>query len=872
MGKKGGKTYYYLYYFSQHLGFCHGPIDSIEQIYFREKKVWTEDDEGPQNAPGTREINKPELFGGDEREGGIVGTLQFAFGTLTQKMFPEMASRINRTPDTAPGYRGLASIMLHGSSRSDRPGAAVSANQPNVPNMWARIRRLSKTLGGNTLAIPFDMEIDKKTVTWVDANPAHMIHETVLSSAWGMGGVADDLDTDSFTHAASVLHEEKFGLSMVWKRQSTVESFIREIIDHINALFFFNPFTGKGVLKLLRDDYDVDTLQQYGPDNCQLLNFRRKLWGETVNEITVTYTVPETEQPDSVSYQDPGNVALQGEIISETRNYYGIRNKELALEVCARDVQSAAAPLATAEIRVLRTQWKELPGDCIKFEWPQHGIENVIFRVMDIDWGTVSDASITVSLVEDIFGLARAEFSAPIGPGEWEDPDEDPNSSSYGELPTKFFAAPYSLIQQDLPSEYHDDVLNDDNYPRIVIGAAVSPRPPTYDENGELKRGQEDFQSFRMLVPAVTTNGEAAWDDLGERTLTGRASLAGAMQQEVVSEVLFANKYGGDGPAVGRYGIVGEGAENVAEWIMFDADLGNGNWRVIRGVMDTVPQFWGNGTTVRFISEGWYGYDTGESFADEIELYKLQPRTSKGLRKLELVPTSTTVRPDRPYLPYRPANVVVESVMFGKVDETQVGPLPSTSDDEHEPRRFLLAVSWSNRNRTMEDAVVRRWDDGDITPEPGQTTEIIVYAGTAEVGRITGLTGTTHEFDLIATTYQFERLKLKFVSRRDGFESLQGITLDLALYIKGYGSDFGMLYGGWPHSTEGVLTAVNESDLMLPGLTAEGEIYIRPFSGIRVYSKSKPWYSRPGWPWPTVPLMNMPGLTAAGELDNEEDE
>src|SRR5690606_12901100 len=98
-----------------------------------------------------------------------------------------------------------------------------------------------------------------------------------------------------------------------------------------------------------------------------LLNFRRKLWGETTNEIVVTWTNPASEDEETITYQSLGNIAMQGEVVSEGRNYYGIRNVELANTVAARDIVSASYPLAMATVEVDRRQWDILPGDCVKF-------------------------------------------------------------------------------------------------------------------------------------------------------------------------------------------------------------------------------------------------------------------------------------------------------------------------------------------------------------------------------------------------------------------------------------------------------------------------------------------------------------------------
>lgn len=814
MGKKSKQTTYYEYYISLSYGVCYGVVDELVQVWFKEKLAV-----GVGNGlttTGSIQINQPDLFGGYEREGGIVGTLEFYRGDSNQMMSPAMAGNMNVNRENVPGYRDLCHIFLRGDENSGRGGMSVACMSPNVPAMWARIRCSSRTLPGNQNII---VSPDGKRY---DANPAAIIHECVIDDHWGMAGEPADIDIPSWSYAASVLHEENFGLSMKWTQQMPVEDFCKEVLNHINGMVYFNPLTGKTVLKLIRDDYDPDTLRTYGPDQCELLDFKRKLWGETVNEVTVTWTDPDSEESATVTYQDSGNISMQGGTVSETRNYYGIRNEALAGFVCQRDLQVESAPLATVSFKVDRTQWVEMPGDCIKFEWPEYNIAKTVLRVMEIDWGTVDNSKITVNCVEDIFSFQDAEFSLPGGP-EWEDPTQDPNGPAFEELPYRFFVPPYSLLQQDFGDDA-DEYLTDDNYPKIVIGCMVWPTPGIYDENGHLLAGTPDLQSFFMWKPGVDTLGDVTWNSYGEKQLTGRAYLKTAMVQEIRSNIFFENFVGGEFAEVGRYAIIGNGDEKKDEWILLESRNLDGSWTVRRGVLDTVPHKWAIGADIFFITTSFDAYDTSEPLAFTDQNYLLQARTSRGITDLANATPAQTNRLDRPYLPYRPANVRIESVMFGEIDDSQKYGTADESDDTWEPReRWTFNCTWSRRHRKMEETMVFAWDGADILPEDGQTTEIIVFAGPTEDApeftRITGLTGTEATFDIIANTGQLTTLCLKFVSRRDDFESLQGIVIGIKLYKKGYGSDWGYLYGGWPTSPG---LAYIHGDIDLPGVDIEG--------------------------------------------------
>lgn len=779
MGKKGGGTPYIDYYISMHLGFCHGPVDELVGLTIKDKEIF--EDGQSYSAQTHFDINKPELFGGNLREGGLVGRVHYMPGRANQISPDDLASRVNLDALDMPAYRGISSLFFCGNDKSGMKGFKVGSNQPTVPGIYARMRRASTTLSNNVAIIPSPDGIR------LNGNPANMVHECLVNTSWGMGGVPSQFYEPSFQECASTLFDENFGLSLLWSGQSEIETFIQEILNHIQALYFFNPFTGKAHLRLIRGDYDPETIPEIGPEVAKLDTFRRPLWGETINEIVLSWTNPENEEEETVTYQDLANIAMQGEVVSETRGFKGIRDAELAAEVCSRELRTASAPLASATIEIDRNYHKFLPGDVFRFRWPKYNIENVIFRIMEIDWGTVSDSKITLKCVEDVFGLPYAVFDPPP-PTEWKPPVQDPNGPEMEVVQMVFRAAPLSQINPI--AEQVGFELNDDLYNQIVINTYLL---PTDD--------QFDLVTYIPHRPGVDTLGNADWLPLGEMSPQGHTTLKTGIGQDVHTRIVLNEQIGhGDGPQVGYVAFfVGE-SEFYDEWFVFEEYHGDREWTIRRGVLDTVPHEWPSGTQVIIMSESYDGYDPSDRFADTSELYKVQIRTSLGLSDLDLTPQIGTNRPDRPYRPYRPANVKVEATMFGTEDQSQ--DVDQTDgdivDDLHVPREWEIRCTWSRRNRWSEDNVYLAWDAGDVPPEVGQTTTIIFKVGSVETSRITGLTGTEHTFNIVATTETFTRMSMKFISERDGLESLQGIEIGLELYLKGYGSDWDYLWGGWP--------------------------------------------------------------------------
>ena len=777
MGKHKGSdnTPYIDYYLSFHEGFCIGPVDSIEEVWMKDKLLIRESITG--NT--VKFIDKPELFGGNQREGGAIGNIHFMLGEWDQKVPESLAARLEdgATPDDVPGFRGIASLFFVG--KDDNGGFKVSSNYPNAPGTYARVVDNSWTLsGGNAYAIitsefPSEEENDEgeqELITYYNSGPAHIIHEAMVDQIWGMGGHPALIDNESFLYAAETLFNEGFGLSFLWVRSSTVEAFIQEVLDHINALLFFNPRNGLATIKLLRADYDPEECRIVNPSNSKLLTFRRKLWGETVNEIVVSWTNPTTEESESITYQSLGNIAMQGEVVTEPRNYYGVRSPELAAELAARDIVSAAYPLASATIEVDRKLWDVLPGEVLRFEWPVEGydIGSILMRVMDIDYDKPLDSKMRLELLEDVFALDTAEFIQPPET-EWKPPGHNPNGPKYAPpLPAKFVAAPYPIIQ-GISYAYEP---TDDDYPIIVVAAFVTPN-----------EDMTDLMSFNMWRQRPDALGDMTWSNLGEKGLAGKGRIVNGLTQEARSTVEFRELKGNLGPEIEGFVIIGDETEYFSELAMISDYDGIGTFTIERGVLDTTPKDWPPGTDVWFFTGDFYAFDWYEPLADETLEYRLQARTSLGVRDFESVASHFTAHPARHYFPFRPANVKIDSVAFGGIDLSE----------NHDPREWSHEVTWANRHRMTEDVIVRRWDEGPTSPEEDQFTEVHVNGNPYA----TGLTGNAYTIDVFETGRMLG-MAVGVPSRRHEWLSLQNHIIDLRLYDKGYGSDWGYFWGGWP--------------------------------------------------------------------------
>lgn len=539
-----------------------------------------------------------------------------------------------------------------------------------------------------------------------DGNPAHIIYECLTSLDWGMGSPSAAIDTTSFEDAAVTLYGEGFGLSMLWTRQASIQDFVQEVLDHIQAVLFVDPSTGLLTLKLIRDDYDEGTLPILTPDNADLTSFSRKLWGDIVNEIVVTWTNPENEQEETITVQDDSSIATQGGIVSDSRNYYGVRSASLAQDLAYRDLRSAGQPLASCEAEVDRTQWQLRPASVVKVTWPEYGLTEVVMRATEIDYGKPGDPTIKLSLIEDTYGLDIGTYDEPPST-EWEDPSSPPAPLETVEI----FTLPYFFALDTTVADFVDSP----EYPEVLAGVLAT------DDS-------DDTFSYELWDEVTLANGSLEWQSLGTNNIIGRGELVDALDLEATSTaVTFDNITGQTSPTVAGFVIIGEAGETGNEIAMVDA-VGS-DYTLVRGVLDTVPRAWPAGTPCWFVDGETLFEDPLVRAAGETVDYKLLSRTSQGLLALEDASLESYTLTGRPWLPNRPANVQA----YGEAWSSQTAVIDAI--DRADP---WITVTWANRNRLTEDSQVLSWTDSTVTPEDGQTTTI-------EVRAVDGTLLTTHD-------------------------------------------------------------------------------------------------------------------------------
>lgn len=683
------------------------PVTAVKAIKCGEQEAWS----GNVTSNTTISINKPDLFGGEDKEGGIVGDVDIEFGGLAQGINTYLASVLTGMP--VPAFRGLLGLVLR------RP--MVSAMSPYI-KPWSLYA--SRINGGFYPA---------KASIGDNMNPAHMIYELLTLPEFSIRAASSDINVASFTAVADTLYAEGLMLSFYWEDERPTDEFIGEILQHIDGSLYPDPASGQITLRLARDDYVIDDLPILDASNILRVDgFSQPLPGELTSEVQVKYEDQATGKDASVTVQDIAIQEMQGGgSVPVVRDYQGIPNDTIASKIALRELRTLAAPLARGEIICNRTVYDAHIGKLYRLQWPPLGIADMVVRVAEVDYGTLTSGKITLVVMQDVFKAASSVIGVPTASG-WATPISAPAPSPQRLV----MEAPYWVVARELLSD--SDALIDAVDPLNGILLATGNRP------------SGDAYEYRLN----TRTGAAAYVDRAAGDFSPTAVLVGAVGR---TDAVFSIDSGVD------LGFV-----EPDTWAHIDGELvkvvsvSSSAVSVKRGVLDTVPAPHAGGVVIHFADE-YKAIDPTEWSSGQTVNAKLLTRTGLGNLLEASAPADSVVMAQRFIRPYAPGKVLINTVSY---------PASATGD---------LTIAWAHRDRTLQTAYLVEQTEASIGPEVGTTYTVRIYnaqtAGTL-IRTYSGLTGTSQAYtEAQATTdnggIKPANLRVEIESLRDGYTSWQ---------------------------------------------------------------------------------------------------
>ncbi len=684
MGKSKKVTVGYKYYMGLQLVLGYR-VDRVRGFIVDSRGAWS-----GSASSGTITVDAPELFGGESREGGVSGKVHILDGNSSQAKHPYLVSQLG---SVIPAYRGVFSLLLE---------HFYIGNNPYIKSMTWEVQRTDTLTDGTT-----QWNLSKADINDGDLNAAHIIRECLTSSDWGMDYPTTIIDDTAFTAAASTLYDEGFGLTMLWNQPETIEQFVQRVLDHINGVLREDPTTGDIGLALIREDYTPANLPLFDESNViSLESFERRAWGETINEITVTYHDRDSDKDVPVTVQDIGNIQIQGSIINQSRSYAGISNSSLAMRVAMRDLRAASAPLSKIEIKVNREGWALRQADVFRFTWVEQGLAEVVYRILSVSDGNITDGKITIIAVEDVWGLPTNTYTSPQTNG-WVVPNNQPAAAPY----ERVMEASYWEVQRGVSQADIAQLGPDFGF---VLAQAVQPSGDAYHYKMWARNGAADYEEKATgpFCPTAELDGALGYADDG---LTDAViSIKNQIEVDEVEENTFA--YVDD-----------------EIFAIKSTDVDALTITVDRGVLDSVPATHLDGARIWF-AEDSQAFDTTERVDAEDVDVKLLPATGLGTLPIGSAATLNLILDNRYQRPYPPGNVQMNGEAY---------PAILTG---------LLTVSWSHRDRTLQTAYLNDQTETDIGPEAGTTYNLRIYdeIDTLVVDE-TGLAATNYTFQEVST-------------------------------------------------------------------------------------------------------------------------
>jgi hypothetical protein len=597
----------YKYYLGMHMILCHGPVDAVTQIEVDGRTAWSGTSTG-----GQINIDNPNLFGGEEREGGISGLVDIEMGGTAQGRNDYLQARLG---NDIPAHRGVLGAVLR--------QVYVGLN-PYLKRWGFWARRINVRQNG----IP--QWYLAKAAIGTDMNPAHIIRECLTDPDWGMGYPESEVDEAAFTAAADQLFTEGFGLSLLWDRSVQIDEFIATVLQHIDASLYVDRTTGRFILKLARGGYDINSLLVLDESSVERVNdFKRNTIGELSNSVTVVFWDGTSGKNNSTTIQDIALASRQGATVGTTVQYPGITKGTLAAQVAARDLRALSTPLASATIYATRKAAALNIGDVFVFSWPRFGLVQTVMRVTNVELGSLESNVVKLSVVEDVFSLSDAIY-APPPPSEWQNPNNPPAACLFHAV----IEAPYwEVVQRRGESEAQA------LHPTVSFVVATGVRPSADATNAKLytnptntayeEAGTVDFCPTALLTAAVTPN-ETVW------------AIGSGVDLDTVR--------------VGSYAL--RGTEVVKVVSVSSASLTVG-----RGCLDTVPAAHDSGDRIFFVDDV-FETDSIEYATGETARIKLLPTTGLGTLAEGSAPAQTVVMAQRLSRPYPPGVFRINSQAY----------------------------------------------------------------------------------------------------------------------------------------------------------------------------------------------------------------
>lgn len=684
--KSKKQTVGYTYFMAAIFGLCIKATKLLKIVY-GERVAWS----GEAADGAIVAVDNPNLYGGEEvgGSGGLKGNFHFNCGGASQQPNPVMREYLGAD---CPAHRGVVTLSMDSSS--------VASFSPSFRPLYCLIQNLG-----------YDWYPAKATIAGTQINPAHEIRDALINPDLSGQYDAAELDDDSFKAAADMLYAENFGLSPKWSDSGRAQEYIQDLLTHIDGVLVRDRTTGKIRLKLLRGGYDVNSLPVIGESQfSEVTSFGAVSPASMINKLTIKYArVTEVgEETATLTGENLANIAMQGGFVNATElefKHLTDAVADLPGRILARELRMRSFPLRSFTLTGVHSLSSFQEGDLFVLNAPSIGINSMVCRVLEADYGTLDDHHVALTCTEDIYGVTATSISTPPV-SEWQDVFAAPS------VPTVCMLREMPLYLAVRLSPLNDLSLWTTDYP--LAGFVLS----LARKNAPIDRGY----THKIL------NG-STWEKVGDGSFSDSLLLTADASPvdtgfAVADTSLYALKSG-------DLAFIGNEIVRIDSWSAHTVT-------VTRGVLDTLPQAHTIGTRLWLPGAENGGVCTQQYTSGQKANIALVPFNATG----EASPVSSdriaVSLQARAYRPYPPGGLALNGTY-----------LASEINDQ-------LTVSWKHRDRLEQiDSVVSQ-TAADIGPEEGVTYNLKVYDEKNTLKKnLTGLTGTSWTWETETADCEF---------------------------------------------------------------------------------------------------------------------
>ena len=267
-------------------------------------------------------------------------------------------------------------------------------------------------IGDNTTAVPSyelrfhrydineDLFGDKQQVIR-GINPAVAIYDILVNQ---LHIDPARINEASFVTAATILSDEKLGLSFILTRSKKATDWIKEILRYADGIVYFNPVDEQYAIRLFRKDYDEDNLLVIDESNVSNLVIERSAWTDVISTFRFKYAIDWEKTSNTYEIINSAAIEVNGYETSKEFDFQMLSDPACLPYLMTRVVQKHGLPGVKVKFRINFVLGSALtPGDVIKLKSDKLEVSELLLRIIKIGGDKEENPYLDIECINDLY-------------------------------------------------------------------------------------------------------------------------------------------------------------------------------------------------------------------------------------------------------------------------------------------------------------------------------------------------------------------------------------------------------------------------------------------------------------------------------------